>query len=47
MPGGFVVVASNGVRLAYVYASRRPSQGGLSEGEARAVATTVAALVPS
>ncbi len=44
IPGGFVVVAANGVRIVYVYVSPHASEGGLTADEARAVAKAVAGL---
>lgn len=44
IPGGYVVVSGNGVRLVFVYVSPHTSEGGLTAGEARAIAYAVAGL---
>ena len=43
-PGGFAVVSSNGVRIAYIYILADPASKGLSRIEALAVARAIAGI---
>jgi hypothetical protein len=43
-PGGFAVVSTSGVRIAYVYVRSHPAERGLNRIEALALAKAIAGL---